>query len=672
MLIIYFWHALIPFYRNLGTHSQMPKRLLELTKDYPFKKYSKSEDGIFLPRTRLSTRTTDALYIRISVQASSDTPSIHPIRIIVDSLNSFPDKDVSGDYLAIWESIREAAKTNEEDNADSSKFNLFAVFADESLRLLSLVPGMNDIPDVSVFPVRTSQRSFSLVERPLSLISNMDQKSTTDKAQSPSMTNLDLDHVTDWQAFSTTGFRSPSGISLSASLWDNDVEVSTPPIKRNGTKHTLSFGSTSEPPLEEPLPTVQPAPTTERVATPVESSTVPITFSSPSLVKLDEAFVDFWADTLRDSVVEFWPAFVVCQLKPMPNLKVKDSTKSIEWIIIERVVAAPVVLPKEAEPEQLLPVLSTPPKADVHKSHGFFSSLTSPSRKRWTLFSSKHETAPAGKERSKGRSGPKAGEMGEILKEEDETPDTPSDASITAPQPPPKELGTAVPEPKEVHKPDDPVSQEQPRTEQLSPIPEEAKVEDLAAADAAKQSVEIASSVPEDPPPIPAKAETEEAGPELPPKSVEPVVHDQVDEVGTGADSRLESDAVIVDENVPLEESAVMVHEPEEETAPGTHDLKPSSETLITSESIPRAAEAPVTAQGIVQNETSVPDVTENPVAAEKTPASSGLVEHKEVAPAGLVSAIAGVVASTEAAETLQTDHRSEGIHSEFRFVSAL
>lgn len=590
----------------------MPKRLTELVKDYPFEKSRKSEDGIFLPRPRFSTRTTDALFIRIAVQPDNESSIIHPLRIVINSLNSHPDKDASGDYLAIWESIREAAKTNtEEENQDtpSTRFNLSAVIADESLRLLSLIPGMNDIPDVSVFPSHTSQRSFSLIERPLSLASTFDQRSPADKANSISTPNMDLEHVTDWQAFSTTGFRSPSGISLTASLWDNDVEVTTPSARRSNTKHT--FSSNSEPPLpEEPTtpPLQSPLAAVEQATMPVEVSNSRMTiFSSPSLVKLDEAFVDFWADTLLDSVGQSWPTFVVCQLKPMPNLKVKDTTKSIEWIVIEQVVAAPVAPVKEAEPEPLPPVPSTPPRSDPHKSHGFFS-FASPTRKRWSLFSSKHDTAPVLGRR---RSSSKVSEMGEVLKEEDEMPKPPSDVSMTVPQSE-ESLSAAASISKplepvaELPKSDEPVPEEHPKTDHLSPIPEDVKLEEATAMDAIiEKPTGSEAAISESLPPVPPKEEVEEVGPELPSKEKElpdPAVQDEVKENETLADSRVESDAVVVDDAVPLGESAVIVPKPEEKALPEIDELERAAETPGALGSIPATEESAVI-QGDVQEQ---------------------------------------------------------------------
>ncbi|KIJ54094.1 hypothetical protein M422DRAFT_108303, partial [Sphaerobolus stellatus SS14] len=59
------------------------------------------------------------------------------------------------------------------------------------------------------------------------------------------------------------------------------------------------------------------------------------------LIKLDEAFIDFWADTLLDSITAAWPTFVICQLKASESYVVPGNDRPIEWLVIERILAKP-------------------------------------------------------------------------------------------------------------------------------------------------------------------------------------------------------------------------------------------------------------------------------------------------------------------------------------------
>ncbi|KIY42969.1 hypothetical protein FISHEDRAFT_24557, partial [Fistulina hepatica ATCC 64428] len=60
-------------------------------------------------------------------------------------------------------------------------------------------------------------------------------------------------------------------------------------------------------------------------------------------IEIDEAFPDFWSDSLLDPIAEDWPIFVVCRLK--------DAT-DVQWLVIERSFSRytpPVPSPPAAE-----------------------------------------------------------------------------------------------------------------------------------------------------------------------------------------------------------------------------------------------------------------------------------------------------------------------------------
>ncbi|KAF9648112.1 hypothetical protein BDM02DRAFT_3076641, partial [Thelephora ganbajun] len=53
------------------------------------------------------------------------------------------------------------------------------------------------------------------------------------------------------------------------------------------------------------------------------------------VVQLDEAFIDFWRDTVADPISSDWPKFVIGELKHPLTLQRESSGSPINWIIIE-------------------------------------------------------------------------------------------------------------------------------------------------------------------------------------------------------------------------------------------------------------------------------------------------------------------------------------------------
>lgn len=418
--------------------SRMPRRLTELVQYYPFSKNRREDDGILLPRSRFSTRKMPALFLRIAVNKEGGTA--HPLHIVEEAFKATADGPIDGDLVTLWQNIRGTAYSLVKDaevraemslSQSQSSLNLSLVLADESIRLFSLVPTPRDsgIPTVSLFPSLSAnkpRRSFSNAERPQSTVS---ATAASEKlAASPATPAGDLDILTDWQAFSTAGFRSPSGLSLAASLWDNDTEVTRPPSpkKNNGVgKRNLSIrsGRTS---TDAPSPVIAAG-----VVSPGLQDAEPtkILYSSPEPIQLDEAFIDFWADTLLDTAVtRSWPTFVVCQLKPVTGLcwPGNESEKHVEWLVIERVVT------KTPAPSSPLSEVSepTPPmqsKKNTTGNKGFKWPLTPSSLKRRSIFNSNSKvssedasTGFSASGKKKASIGLKVDEMGEILKEEEE------------------------------------------------------------------------------------------------------------------------------------------------------------------------------------------------------------------------------------------------------------
>lgn len=416
----------------------MPKRLTELVKNYPYTRSRRENDGIFLPRSRFSTRSATALFVRITADKSHASSRPHPLRIVEDAFKAEAESDATNDFVALWQNIRAIASkpTPGDDSKDKletagaeASLNLSTVLADETIRLLSLVPAPDGPsgPTLSLF-TSLPRRSYSAGDRsptmPVVNGSTQGYTSPNDKpAGSPSISNRELEVATDWQAFSNAGFNSPSGLSLAASLWDTDTEVSQPTPKKgaNAGKRNLSAKSGSPRRASADSAPVLPAPSSQPGR---------LTHGVPQIVKLDEAFIDFWADTLLDSIARPWPTFVVCQLKAIPTLRLMESDKPIEWLVIERVLVEPTrslpppVKTSAASARAASPTPASPTRSEGSKNRWTTASLAA-TRKRWSLFSHKHESAPVGQRGRdvtvrKSAMGANVGEMGEIPKEEDE------------------------------------------------------------------------------------------------------------------------------------------------------------------------------------------------------------------------------------------------------------
>ncbi|KAF8809977.1 hypothetical protein BYT27DRAFT_7050309, partial [Phlegmacium glaucopus] len=62
------------------------------------------------------------------------------------------------------------------------------------------------------------------------------------------------------------------------------------------------------------------------------------------IIQLDEAFVDFWSDSLLDPISADWPTFIICKFKSslVPELtfgvtEEGQKQKTIQWLVLEQV-----------------------------------------------------------------------------------------------------------------------------------------------------------------------------------------------------------------------------------------------------------------------------------------------------------------------------------------------
>jgi len=462
----------------------MPRRLTELVKHYPYAKNRREEDGIFLPRTRFSTRSAQALFIRVTLLTDENETEtdegVHPLRIVEDAFKAVPEASETDELSKIWESIRGAAfkvphsksvsQASDKENVPTEQtclpteqptFDLRSIISDESIRLFTLVPSSPSSnpsanpsnPTLSLFPSIPRARP-----RPQSAISASGFSIAT--VTSTGAKDKEKEDVPDWQAFSSAGFRSPSGLSLAASLWDNDTEVSVPVSSASGKKpasgakralSVKSNGRAASDAAGEATP--QASPTFQ--TTPTQTNPMPsngmigtnsnLIHSTPTVLKLDEAFIDFWADTLLEpslsleGVMSNWPNFVIAQLKSLKGspILLPGGDRPVEWVIVERVVRVKEGVKSEVMHKvvpNLAATTTVKSKKEKTKTSGSDPKAASrwtmsPTKKRWSFFTgaaakegvaSTSATVPAGGKDKKAAVGVKVGEMGEILKEEDE------------------------------------------------------------------------------------------------------------------------------------------------------------------------------------------------------------------------------------------------------------
>ncbi|KAH9856231.1 hypothetical protein C2E23DRAFT_882337 [Lenzites betulinus] len=490
-------HLFLAYIRDEAARKKIPLRLSELVKGYPYHSRTTSTssaissvattDVDLLPRPRISTRQYDALYVRIdtTVNGKPTKQKQHPLRLISDALKSEVELEDTK-FQSVWEALKKNALANDEPEPILTHVDGYPsvsrIFADETIRLLSLIPAESSNAAPSVPTIRVPRPP---AKRASSIKSNKSAKakangngkaptngSATTRATTTPTSPTAPGSPKDWMDFSSSGFGDTSlGKDFAKTLLDKDVEVTVPPptVERKssrkrkaspGRSRGSSFATTEpEPQTRAPVP---PSP-----LQPKSKST------AVSVFKLDEAFIDFWSDALLDPISSDWPNFVVAQLKAFPGLEADG--KPIGWLVLEqRFVAPRPPPPATAESEAAIP---PPPKRASSPRPSMRSELSSrrsstlaAAKKRLTFFSSSQTLGGlSSKAESKGPARKKAkpariGEMGEILPEvEDEK----AEEKVENKQPAKKEEAAAGPSTEAASVP----SAEAPKTE-VPAVPE--------------------------------------------------------------------------------------------------------------------------------------------------------------------------------------------------------
>ena len=353
-------------------------------------------------------------------------PLLHPLRLISDAFHAqSSSKSATAEDDGLWDTIKKASFDTSEgsdDTAPTEPIPIFAnVFSDETIRLLSLIPADASDKDKSAptFALRSPvspgrPRSSSLPETPLLVQSERGRPPPSSTAivapglsanNSTAPTTAAPETPSDWLQFSNQGFGTiPGSRDLAAKLWDDDVEKTVPPpvsLSRKSSHRAQSRHSS----LDDAKTPVQPVPPTP--APPVSKVTL------VAKVKLDEAFIDFWADSLLDPISKRWPRFVLCQLKTFSPADT-SATPTPAWLVIEqRFVHLRPVSPVKEEAEVTVPPARPRPLSPQTESSRLSAAFSIVSKKRFGLFTGGNGDPKSPKDKT-GRL-PQVGEYGEVV-----------------------------------------------------------------------------------------------------------------------------------------------------------------------------------------------------------------------------------------------------------------
>ncbi|KAJ4482350.1 hypothetical protein J3R30DRAFT_2160573 [Lentinula aciculospora] len=470
-------HLFLSHIRNEIANHRMPKRLVELVKRYPYSGNAQSStEHDLLPRPRFSTRRFDALFVHIDTESplSALKASKLSLQMIADALNAITPSTDAPPY-SIWRRVQQISTAGDEDILYSPSVGKFPgvgrVLSEETLGILSLLAEDEFQRETSINFVSRANASkeddrSGAGKRSTSTSSHVRQlliSSDTATIQQPSSNSLGLN--LDWNSFSSSGFSqsSPLLTPLAETLLESkDSEVTSPSVtpSRKGSKKSAKAPPHQSRRSLDVLPPIT-IPATFGIGTqlqndPTTTSGVPANTSSRvikvELIPLDEAFIDFWNDSLLDPItdIEAWPKFVVCRLKTSVVLDIESRQgKKVEWMVVEQqFVKTTPKLPSAAQSptSQSADTIGTTegpattvessssPRSPAKRASSPRPSLSSvnASVKRFSFWggskkdkSDKQDSSPTA--RKKKTKEVRVGEMGEILA--DEVPKSPKAAS---------------------------------------------------------------------------------------------------------------------------------------------------------------------------------------------------------------------------------------------------
>ncbi|KAG0700996.1 hypothetical protein DFH29DRAFT_586797 [Suillus ampliporus] len=401
-------HLFLARIREESFNSRLPTRLQELVKHYPYSRGSRAAEEDLLPHPLFSTRSCSVLFVRMEtlLSESATQPKPSPVRVLFDAFNLSSEGETF-EHVELWNALKttatETASTSSAPSAqDGLQFG--RVFADETIQLLASISRNSSSPLMSpalevASPVPRRSSPFSkILER------NKDNAAHGNGNGNGSMSPISP-IISDWAQFSSSGFGETSTTTpLAATLLDTDkdLEITEPLASPKSSKkwgRSRSRQRSADSPQE--TSTKEPAVLSTKLA-------------SVHMAQVDEAFIDFWSDAIADPITENWPSFVICGLKPLP------ANEAVSWLVIEQTY----VRQQRAQPRATSPERRgrTSPRPSFRSD---ISGTFAATRKRLSFFSSGSKTSLTGKKGIFGKS-PKVGELGEILPEEEERPETPT------------------------------------------------------------------------------------------------------------------------------------------------------------------------------------------------------------------------------------------------------
>ncbi|KAI0083606.1 hypothetical protein BDY19DRAFT_1078982 [Irpex rosettiformis] len=417
-------HLFLAHVREESSLLKMPLRLSELVKQYPYgtvPSAETNEDLPFLVQPRFSTRRYDALFVRLGTELraidSPRPPRQHPLHLLSQAIKAKTSEKavLADDVVTIWEDIRKQALTGEK-AADGSPV-LSQILDDETIRILSLVPGWEANSTTPTQPTETSPPIAPIIRAPTHRVR---RSSSLGIANKPSANGNGHDAgapPTDWADFSKLGFGESSlGQNLNLSLNDSDVEVTAPKAETlsPSKRRRASSPRRGRKSLDK-----------ERDHTGAgNTKELPVLLTQVGTVTIDEAFFDFWSDALLDPISADWPTFAVYQLK--------RSAWKYTILIVEQMFTRPTPPPLPPLPqfENTGRRASSPRPSLTPSGRGRRSFNFSPTVKRFSFFSNHNTSATdvnpkAPAQKTKGvlttsTMSPKIGELGQILSEEAE------------------------------------------------------------------------------------------------------------------------------------------------------------------------------------------------------------------------------------------------------------
>lgn len=406
----------------------MPVRLLELVRKYPYTQgiSSPTTDLRLLPRPRFSTPSYDALFVRIEIEFPKEglrpKSRIHPLNLLADA---FSTQVMEGEFAELWTKITAASRNG------SNPSPLSNIFADETIRFLSIIPDERTVksqdvksPTFSLSPVSPLKKAFSesAQDQP---VASMSQHRQASSEPAPVTPVSPLAIGSDWVQFSSSGFldSTPAIAPLVSTLFDTDLEKTVPPAP-------LSVSRKSSRRLRSPRKSID-APRVSIAEDGVKDPEAPVPAqdikpvvkaSKLDIIQFDEAFIDFWSDSLLDPITASWPTFIICKFKStlVPTLLygpiIEGQTqKTLKWLVLEQAYTVRPPPPPPSPPVAAAVAASANPPADTARP----VSPSPSTKKRFNFFSRSISGSSIGSLKGKKKEKVlQVGEMGELVEED--------------------------------------------------------------------------------------------------------------------------------------------------------------------------------------------------------------------------------------------------------------